>query len=89
MKKDEIIQMAREAGCIGPGEGGDPDGLWEPSGCENVTELMHDFAALVAEKEREECAKEAENMNESVLALLNVTSHPKAIAAKIRARGQK
>jgi hypothetical protein len=37
--------------------------------------------------EREACAKEAENMNESVLALLNVTSQPKAIARKIRSRG--
>jgi hypothetical protein len=42
-------------------------------------------AAILAE--REACAKEAENMNEAVLALLNVTSQPKAIATKIRSRG--
>jgi hypothetical protein len=42
-------------------------------------------AAILAE--REACAKEAENMNEAVLALLNVTSQPKAIAHKIRSRG--
>ena len=57
MNKDEIIQMAKDAGCLGPGAGGNPNGLWEPSGHENVTELMLRFAALVAEKEREACAK--------------------------------
>ena len=54
---DDTIRMAREAGCIGPGEGGDPNGLWEPHGHENVTELMFAFAALVRADEREACAK--------------------------------
>ena len=50
---DDTIRMAREAGCIGPSEGGDPNGLWEPHGHENVTELMFAFAALVRADERE------------------------------------
>ena len=36
--------------------------------------------------EREACAKVAEDMNRAVLAMLNVTSQPKALAAAIRAR---
>ena len=46
------------------------------------------FAYLVAAKEREACAKVAEDMDAMVLALLNVTSQPIAIAAAIRARGE-
>ena len=54
MDREDIIRMAREAGCIGSDEGGDPNGLWEPKGHENVTELMMKFAALVAaEKEKQ------------------------------------
>jgi hypothetical protein len=53
MDREDIIKLAREAGCIGPDEGGDPNGLWEPHGHENVTELMMKFAALVAAAERE------------------------------------
>ena len=45
------------------------------------------YADGVAE-EREQCAKVAENTDRMVLALLNVTSQPKHIAAAIRARGQ-
>lgn len=56
MIKDDIISIAREAGCLGPGLGGDPDGLWEPSGEENVTELMFRFAELLEAKVRKECA---------------------------------
>jgi hypothetical protein len=41
----------------------------------------------MVEAEREACAKVAEDMNRAVLAMLNVTSQPKAIAAAIRARG--
>lgn len=57
MTKEELIRMAREAGCLGPGKGGDPNHLWEPNGQENVTELMFRFATLVAAHEREQCAK--------------------------------
>ena len=54
MNREDIIKLALKAGCIGPGEGGDPNGLWEPHGHENVTELMMKFAALVAaEKEKQ------------------------------------
>ena len=57
MTRDDIIRMAREAGCLGPNAGGDPNGLWEPKGGENVTELMFCFAVLVAAAEREACAQ--------------------------------
>ena len=56
MTRDDIIKLAREAGCLGPDKGGDPYGLWEPHGSENVTELMFRFAALVAAAEREKVA---------------------------------
>jgi hypothetical protein len=51
-------------------------------------EKLEAFAALVREDEREACAKVAEDMDAMVLALLNVTRQPIAIAAAIRARGQ-
>jgi len=57
MTKEDIIRMAREAGCLGPDTGGDPDGLWEPNGWENVTDLMFKFAALVTKHEREKVAR--------------------------------
>ena len=44
MTQDEIIELARQAGL-------DPD-LW------NYTDAFETFAKLVAEKEREACAKE-------------------------------
>ncbi len=52
MTRDDIIALAREAGCLEPGSGGDPNGLWEPSGAENVTELMFCFAELLEAKVR-------------------------------------
>jgi hypothetical protein len=55
MTRDDIIRMARDAGCLLPGKGGDPNDLWEPNGWENVTDLMFKFAALVAAHEREAC----------------------------------
>ena len=82
MDREEIIRMAREAGCIGPGEGGDPNGLWEPHGHENVTELMVTFASLVVAAEREACATLAEEPYE----FTSEESH--RLAAAIRARGQ-
>jgi hypothetical protein len=73
----DTIEMAREAG-------------YDPRFNSELFKIEL-FAALVRADaiadEREACAKEAENMNESVLALLNVTSQPKAIAHKIRSRG--
>ena len=57
MDRNDIIRMAREAGCLLPGKGGDPNGLWEPNGWENITDLMFKFATLVSAHERMECAK--------------------------------
>ena len=82
MTRDDIIRMAREAGCLGPGAGGDPNGLWEPHGHENVTELMFKFAALVAAAEREACAKVLDDM----AAQDTRTNYYQVAAAAIRAR---
>jgi len=46
MKQDEIIKMAYEAGIIQP---------------QNVIKTLETFAKLVAQHEREACAKLAEN----------------------------
>ena len=82
---DDIIRMAREAGCLNPGKGGDPNGLWEPNGEENVTELMFRFAALVAAAEREACARvcDARYMGDNN----REDMEARRCAAAIRARG--
>lgn len=88
MNREDIIRMAREAGCHGPDKGGDPDGLWEPHGWENVTELMFRFAALVAAAEREACAKVCEETTAAWTQHL-YNSGCVDCAVAIRARGQK
>jgi hypothetical protein len=92
MTREDIIRMAREAGCLLPGKGGDPNGLWEPNGWENVTDLMFKFAALVAAHEREECAKIADN-NRHILEMFASyemqSGAARYIAIDIRARGEK
>jgi hypothetical protein len=101
MNREDIIRMAREAGCIEPGIGGDPDGLWEPSGWENVTNLMFKFADLVAAHEREGCVKVVEYLLDKVVGYLNkesaeqkmiktiTCSFKEEITNAIRARGEK
>ena len=74
MTREEIIRLAREAG-------------FSVSWPETVVNFER-FANLVAAAEREACAKQAENMDAAVLAMLNITRQPIAIAAAIRARGQ-
>jgi hypothetical protein len=51
MKREDIIQMAREAGFEA-----DPDNVWITDGY--WFEELARFAALVAAAEREECAKQ-------------------------------
>ena len=71
MTQDEIIELARQAGL-------DPD-LW------NYTDAFETFAKLVADKEREACAKvceEYETNNDIADTWLNIVSEV------IRARGQ-
>jgi hypothetical protein len=67
MTKDDIIKLAREAGAAYD------EGLtyFEESD-------LHRFANLVAEREREECAKVCEQWD---------ASHPDVLADAIRARG--
>ena len=78
MTQDEIIEMAQKCGLVGMRP--HLDGIY--------IESLLAFAKLVAEAEREACAKVAEDMDAMTLALLNVTRQPIAIAAAIRARGQ-
>ena len=77
MTQDEIIELARQAGLlvIGTSNGGDAVYTW-PTG---ITDEIGAFAKLVAEKEREACAKICEEPWQG---------SPKGIAEQIRARGQ-
>ena len=72
-----VIEMAREA---------QMPFYWCTEGIPYLDKLER-FAELVRADEREACAKVAEDMNAAVLAMLNVTRQPVAIAASIRARG--
>jgi hypothetical protein len=67
------IELALEAG-------------WDDHHAEFDTRIDR-LVALVRADEREACAKVAEDKGAMVIALLNVTSQPIAIAAAIRARG--
>jgi hypothetical protein len=73
MTRDDIIQMAREAGC-------DPHDMSDDFSC-NLRDLER-FAALVAAHEREACAWVVINADSDFRAM-------KRIAAQIRARGDK
>lgn len=72
MTRDEILSMARKAELMSEYDETSP---WISG--HKITEYVERFAALVAEKEREACAKEAESWG----------NH--AAAAEIRERGQK
>jgi hypothetical protein len=78
MTKDDILSMAKAAGF--------PEWWFNPPEIERKNDealnLLLRFAALVAEKEREECAKVCEAEGQSPYA----TKHA---ATNIRARGQK
>jgi len=67
MTKEEIIEMAQQCGLIGMRP--HLDGIY--------SESLEAFAKLIAEKEREECAKLCEEYFERVM------------ASRIRARKQK
>jgi len=70
MTRDEIIEMAKKAGFVWLGE---------------YHSTLEDFAKLVAEHEREACAKvceEYETNNDIAATWLNI------VAEAIRARGQ-
>jgi len=66
MTKDEIIDMAKEAGLVN----------WEVTAYANELER---FAKLVTEKEREACAKIADELQ---------LDYAHDVAMEIRARGQ-
>jgi len=72
MTQDEIIELARQAGC--PLADMNPMYFTD----KQLLSMLEAFAKLVAAKEREECAKVAE--------YINVYDH--TIAGYIRARGE-
>ena len=84
MNREDIIEMAREAGL-------DPD-LW------NYTDAFERFAALVAEHEREACAKVCEEVESRAEELWDKFAYPedqgmasgaRQCTTAIRARGGK
>jgi hypothetical protein len=83
MTKDEIIEMARQAGF-------DPHDMSSDFTCN--LENINAFAKLVAEHEREACIEIAEKQRYAMH--ISLTSHPAqngtavGIANQIRARGQ-
>jgi hypothetical protein len=68
MTRDEMIALAKEAG-------------WEYATDDRGFEPLWRFAALVAEAEREACAKLCREADKS--------THPADLAVAIRARGEK
>lgn len=81
MTKDEIIQMARQSRFfIKDNE------AYSPSNQEDheLTEHLERFAKLVAEHEREACAKMCDYVYNNIV----TDEHIKDMAFKIRARGQ-
>jgi hypothetical protein len=78
MTKDEIIEMLR-ASCDKDRVDPEQNGFWVI-----VTEELEAFAKLVAEKEREECAKVCDEY-----AIGLERNYSEIIADKIRARGHK
>ena len=78
MTKEEIIEMAKQAGF-------ERLGVYAQFGDDWVgfTEDLETFAKLVAEKEREACAKIADSYADGL-----ERNYSEIIADKIRARGQ-
>jgi len=72
MTNEEIIELAKQAGF--------PRGMAEILGMKGPNK----FAKLIAEKEREECAKLCDYVYNNIV----TDEHIKNMAFKIRARGQ-
>jgi len=87
MTQDEMIELARQAGLlvIGTSNGGDAVYTW-PAG---ITDEIEAFAKLVAEREREACAKVCETIS-NTQANMNAAwrNGCRDAATEIRARGQ-
>jgi hypothetical protein len=76
MTREDIVRMAQEAGFEGCAEL-----TWEDVIC---TEELVAFAKLVAQHEREACAKMCDYVYDNIV----TDEHIKDMAFKIRARGQ-
>ena len=80
MTQDEIIEMARQALKQEPRED------WNSTAWVFADETLEAFAKLVAEKEREACAKVCDDYD--VAEDVNTCDTAEGIAIAIRARGQ-
>jgi len=80
MTKEEIIDMAREAGFFAK-----ENEVYSPSNQEDheLTPYLKNFAKLIAEKEREECAKVCDAYDNG-----RYSNAADLCAESIRARGQ-
>ena len=76
MTQEEIIEITRQAGF-------DPHDMSSDFTCN--LENINAFAKLVAEKEREACAKIADSAQDDITFIGNM---PVTVATAIRARGQ-
>ncbi len=79
MTKDDIIRIAREAGFLIDGDSWIHAGAVLIDGRKSIDKHLERFANLVAEREREECAKVCDNETEDVPLTV--------MADAIRARG--
>ena len=86
MNREDVIRMAREAGCV------NCDCCLPELEPDEMQEFIERFAALVAAHEREECAKVADRQNgddEEDPESCVWSKAARHIAAAIRARGEK
>lgn len=83
MTKDEIIEMAKQAGAIPIHEKPKDVAL---VGIENIERFAKLVTAAAASKEREACAMVVEDVEQSPNPIINITN--RLAAAAIRARGQ-
>ncbi len=95
MSIDEIISMAREAGFLvvtaNLGGGYAPMTLVRPASSVDCTPDLERFAALVAAREREACARicDAEGREWDSDAVVTLKNYAEHCAAAIRARAEK
>jgi hypothetical protein len=75
MKREDAVRMAREAGLVGLEQGG-------------VLENFERFAALVADHEREKCAKVCDEVECGSSMMIEERQTANECARKIRARGE-
>ena len=79
MTRDEIIAMAKEAGCV--------SATFWPDGFTGLMGVFERFAALVAAAEREACAKVCDDKAQDISLSNRRRCDADALATAIRQRG--